>query len=320
MASDWITDYIEEVKDTALEAVDDLKTASMNYFDVYWNQQKGNIQPEFTIASAGVFDWHPPTIPDIPEYDDSDIIFTNLTTAAHNTYVWTSEGDIKVKDAIWDIVYNQGVGLSQELQDAIFNADRERKLSTLNDALILVAAQTGARGFKRHNSMTAAAQNELILKYQYDLENQSREITKLMEEHARTNIQFAIQQGISVENFHADFANKYDLLFIEMAKASVELYTAQIEARIKSYEATIRGMIQQLELYKVEADYFKTIAGVMLDKYRIDVEQETNKTNLFFNTSSTNLRNTLNAIDGYAKTAAQIIQSAGNTAIEIATV
>lgn len=310
--------YIDETKDTAMQAVDDLKMASMNSFDVFWNYHNGNIQSGLDFTNV-LFDYQPPVLPDIPVFDSSDVVYEEVATEAHNTYVWSSAGDAKIKEAIWNTVYNQGIGLSQELQDSIFQSDRERKLLALSDSIMMINARTGAKGFNYPVSITKAQENEVILKYQYDLENQSREITKLMEEHARVNIQFAIQQGIAVENFHADFTTKYDQLFLEMIKTSVELYVARIKADIDAYEAYIKGVVAKAEVVMLNAKYLATVGSVMLDKYKTDVAQEAHKTQLAFNVSSTNLSNTLSALDGYAKTAAGIIQAASNNYISVST-
>ena len=314
----WVQTYAEEIKDKAIDAIGDLQTASMNYFDVIWNNGEGPIDPGFDISSKVILEWNPPNLGTIPDFN-LRTQYSDFSYQTHNNYVWDTIGEAKVYDAIWNIINEQGVGLSQELQDSIFRTDRERKLLALNDALTAINAKTGSKGFRKVNSITGAQQNEVILKYQYDLENQSREITKLMEEHARTNLQFAVQQGIAFENFHADFAMKFDNMFMEMKKTAVQLYVSKVQAEVAVFEATVKSIIQQVEIAKAEVQYFATAGGVLVEKYKADIQQAVAKSNLAFEVGKTNLQSTLTALEGAAKTAQGVMQAVGTSSIEVAT-
>jgi len=316
--STWINDYVTQIKNTALDSTSALETAALNYFNIFWNNNDGDIEADFQISQKVILDWNPPSIPDVPTFI-LQAQYEDISVQTHLNYVWTTDGSTQVKDAIWNIIYNNGIGISQALQDSLFNADRERKLLALNDALTLIAARTGGKGFRKPTSVTAAQENEAILKYQFDLENQSREITKLMEEHARTNMQFATQQGIAFETFHADFANKYDAMFLSMKKTAIELYVSKINAEIAAYEAYVKGLIQKVELAKAEAQYFSTVGNVLLDKYKADIQQATAKAELAFRTAETNSKNTLNALTGYANSAAGMLNAVGQNSIQVTT-
>lgn len=316
--NDWIKTYSEEIKDKAVDAITDLQTASLNYFDVIWNNGNGAIDPGFDVASRVILEWNPPDLGTIPDFD-LQAQYSDFSYQTHYNYVWDTSGEAKVYDAIWNIINEQGVGLSQDLQDSIFRADRERKLLALNDALTAINAKTGSKGFRKVNSITGAQQNEVILKYQYDLENQTREITKLMEEHARTNLQFAVQQGIAFENFHADFANKFDNMFVEMKKTAVQLYVSQVQAEVAVFEATVKSILQQVEIAKAEVQYFATAGNVLIEKYKADIQQAVARTNLAFEVGKTNLQSTLTALEGAAKTAQGVMQAVGASSIEVAT-
>lgn len=305
MAGQWTETYAEEVRDTALAAVEELKTVALQNFDVFWNNNQGPIQSGISLADDILINWTQPVIPELPEFE-STAELRDLSIEEHNTYVWDTEGEEHIKETILNTLSNYGIGISQSFQDAMFQADRDRKLLALSDALYATAARYGAKGFRYPNSVVQNAQNEIILKYQYDLENQSREITKLIEEHARTNIQFAVQQGIAFENFHADFANKYDQLFIELEKAAVDIYVKEIEAEIARYKASILNTTTRLELAKLEADYLGTIGNIAINKYKTDVEQETARTSLTLNEYLGNFGHKLQALQGYATTASKL--------------
>lgn len=316
--AEWVKDYSEEIKDKAIDAISDLQTASMNYFNVIWNNGDGDIDPGFNVSSKVILEWNPPDLGTIPDFN-LQAQYSDFSYKTHNNYVWNTTGEAKVYAAIWNIINKQGVGLSQELQDSIFRTDRERKLLALNDALTAINAKTGSKGFRKVNSITGAQQNEVILKYQYDLENQTREITKLMEEHARTNLQFAVQQGIAFENFHADFAMKSDSMFMEMKKTAVQLYVSQVQAEVAVFEATVKSIIQKVEIAKAEVQYFSTVGNVLIEKYKADIQQAAARSSLAFEVGKTNLQSTLTALEGAAKTAQGVMQAVGTSSIEVAT-
>lgn len=314
----WVRNYSNTVKDKAMDAITDLQTAALNYFDIFWNNNNGDIDPGFDVSSKVLLEWNPPDLGTIPDFV-LETRYQDLSYDRHNTYVWDTSGEQQVYNAIWNIINQQGVGLSQDLQDSIFRADRERKLLTLSDSLDIINAKTGSKGFRKATSITGAQQNEVILKYQYDLENQTREITKLMEEHARVNLQFAVQQGIAFENFQADFTAKFDSMFLEMKKTAVQLYTSQVQAEVAVFEATVKSILQKVELAKAEASYFATVGGVLVEKYKADIDQAAKKAQVAFETANNNAMNTLKGLTGAAQTAQAVMQSVNSTNISLST-
>lgn len=316
--ADWAKTYSEEVKDKAMDAISDLQTAAMDSFDINWNSDGGDIDPGFDVSSRVILEWQPPDLGTIPDFV-LNAEYSDFSYKTHTNYVWDTSGEQRVYTAIWNIINQQGVGLSAELQDSIFRSDRERKLLALNDSIDVINAKTGSKGFRKATSITGAQQNEVILKYQYDLENQSREITKLMEEHARINLQFAVQQGIAFENFHADFAMKFDNMFMEMKKTAVQLYVSQVQAEVAVFEAIVKSLLQKVELAKAEAQYLATVGNVLVDKYKADITQASLKAQLALDSAKTNLASKLEALKGAALTAQGVMQAVGTSSIEVAT-
>jgi len=188
-------------------------------------------------------------LPPAPTYTGQ----VNAVTA-YNRRQWQDPNFDAISASIQNALLNGGSAISATYQTAIFNTDSERKLQTLNDALLIVAAKTGGRGFRKPTSVTAAQENELILKYQYDLENQSREITKLIEEHMRTNWQSAVQQGIALENLHIDFALKYADMFNKSIEYIIRAYEADVRAYLSNLDATIKKITAKADLSKLGAD------------------------------------------------------------------
>ena len=158
-------------------------------------------------------------------------------------------------------------------------------------------------------------------KHQYDLENQTRDITKLCEEWARQNFQFSIQQGLSVEQMHMDFAYKYSTIYRELyttlLTAVLEKYRTQIQVELEKLEANVKAVMVRAEAYKANAD-ISTVAGkLQLDKYQLDIQQNLG----VFNGSITSLHNSitrsLNAATAYANTTSGLIQATTNNVLGV---
>lgn len=212
-----------------------------------------------------------PTIPAIPDFESS-AAYELLNTNLHTDHVWSSGESKYIWDQIESAFVSGGIGITKDLQNAIFQSDRERKLQTLNDSLQAVNASFGARGFSVPSNLLTGARSEIILKYQQDMENQSRDITKLMEEHARLNWQLCVERGISLEQFHADFTSKYDALYLDMVKTSIEKYRNDLEMELINFRANIENITARLEVSKSQATINTAAISAEIEKAKIEVD------------------------------------------------
>ena len=210
---------------------------------------------------------------------------------------------------------------SEAHQAAIFDRDKERKQQALTDSIDIIKAQTSGRGFKYANGQTNAAILDLMQKHQFDLENQSREITRLCEEWARQNFQFSLQQGISIEQLHMDFAYKYSSIYRELyttlLTAVLDKYRAQVQVELEKLEANIKAVMVRADAYKANADISSVAGKLQLDKYQLDIQQNLG----VFNGSITSLHNSttrsLNAATAYANTTSGLIQATTNNVLGV---
>lgn len=264
------------------------------------------------------FEFTAPSVPDIPDFTYT-AVYEDKSTEKHTGHVWSATELARIQTALFAALDNGGIGISQALQDSIFNSDSERKLQTLNDSLNLVNAGMGARGFRLPNSMLTGARNEIIQKYQFDLDNQSREITKLMEEHARTNWQFCIERGISSEQYYMDFTKAYNNLFVDAIRASLEKYKADIEVAVASYKAKVEGIISRLQAEKARADVQAIAWSSMLDKAKVELSAETADKQAWLNAKQHEITNRGHAITGYANLVGNYAKMASGGQLEVLT-
>jgi hypothetical protein len=223
------------------------------------------------LGTLGTYDFSVPEMPStLPEFSTA-AVYIEGAYDPHKNHVWEATEMELFEQAIIDAINSGGVGISPALQNAMFNQDRYRKQQILNDALAAVDAGVGGRGFRMRNDDLAVQRQEVILKYQWDMEQLNRDITKLMEEHARTNWQFCIEKGISAEQFHADFANKYDDLFVKMTGFALEKYKAELDADLLKFKAEAETLTLKWEMVKTRMGANATALGAEIERMKLEV-------------------------------------------------
>lgn len=250
-----------------------------------------------------------PTIPAIPDFETS-AVYTLLNSNLHTDHVWSSGESKYLWAKIEDAFISGGIGITKDLQNAIFNADRERKLQALNDSLQAVSAGFGARGFSVMSNLLTGPRNEIILKYQQDMENQSREITKLMEEHARLNWQFCVERGISLEQFHADFTSRYDTLYLDMIKTSIEKYRSDLEMDLLKFRADLENITARLEIAKSQASINTAAISAEIEKAKIEVDMAEKSAQINIQSHSSEVSRLTHAYNAYAALVTSFAQTA----------
>jgi hypothetical protein len=196
----------------------------------------------------------------------------------YNTHVWNAATLDTIQAKLLEYIDSGGTGISEDVQQAMFDADRERKLQALRDGLDLAGARSGARGLRYPNSMTKAQQSELLQKYQFDLENQSREITRLVADLAQKNIQFAISQNVDVEKFHADFAIRFADLYKGLITALLDRFRAEVTLYVAQYEAELKVLLANIEVAKLNATLDQEYQTMILSKWQMDLNESTERT------------------------------------------
>ena len=214
----------------------------------------------------------------------------NLTGISAETYeryrahVWqgTNLDELQAKAMEW--INSGGVGISQDVQDAIFNQGRERDLQTLRDELDLAGARTGARGFRYANSMTRTLQNQALERYSYKKTDLSREIVKTIADLAQKNVQFAFQEDVAIEGLHADFAIKFADLLRNINRDTLDRFKIEQDARIVEFEGELKrfglGVEIDLKNATLSADHqsrlletWKTHVGILTDRGKAQILQ-----------------------------------------------
>jgi hypothetical protein len=165
----------------------------------------------------------------------------------------------------------------------------------------MVDSGSGSKGFRMRGDYLAGQRNEVIQKYQFDMENLDREVTKLMEEHARTNWQFCIQHGISSEQFHANFTSKYDDLFVNMTVTALELYKSQLGADLQSYKAYVEGITLKWDVVKTRIGANTAALNAELERMKLELDIYYKQASIGVQSFASEAQRKVKAYDAYAK-------------------
>lgn len=234
--------------------------------------------------------------------------------------IWKSSLAAKIQDSL-DTYLEDGGMPSIEFQNAIFNADKERKLQTLNDLYDLADAKIGARGFTYTNSQAIALKLDAQQKHQFDLENISREISKIVTEWAKQIYQFSIEKGISLETFHADFTYKYCTSFVSTYKDLVSASTERFKAELAKYQEPMLAYIQAaqlpLEVDKLNVDISKTNLTAFIEAQKTQATESSTKGASALQHQATTYSNRIQGYTNVAQHLASQVQAVSRAAITV---
>lgn len=206
--------------------------------------------------------------------DFGEATYEDVSTQVWKENVWIFSQEAQdIKTAIDNAIVSGNPEFFDGWQDAIFQMDEERNLKNLTDALSIVSAATGARGFRKSNSRTDADRRVLIRDYTWERTQQSRKIVQLLTEHARTFVQFAMEKGIAFEAMSVGFTEFYDKIFLDAKKVAVELYAARLNAEIAKFEGLVKQEMFKLDWQKGQIELLAVKASTEIDQIRANIEQ-----------------------------------------------
>jgi hypothetical protein len=206
------------------------------------------------------------------------------TLERYRAHIWQGVNLDSMQGKIMQWIENGGVGISPELQDAIFDQGRERDLRTLKDEMDMAGARTGARGFRYPNSMTRTLQNQALARYSDKKADLSREIIKVIADLAQKNVQFAMAQDVDIEKLHADFAIRYADLYRNINKDILDRFRVEQEARIVEFEGKLKTLGLDIEIQLKNAtlsmehqqqllETWKTQVSILTERGKAQIEQ-----------------------------------------------
>lgn len=271
--------------------------------------------PTGTIEEPAKLGWVGLTLPVLTWPNSPELTYANLDRYKHHIWEAGYLDDAERILAGW--VASGGVGISQAVQDATFNQDRERRRQSLADSLRILAANFGGRGHRIPNSILSAERSEQAQKYQFDDTESSRTIVKTISELAQKNVQFAMTQVTDIEKFHSDFSLRYGGLYINSLSNIIETYKADIQGKTAQLDATIRGSLAQLEAVKITSDNeYKTLhLRMTAEQNRLSMEMD--RTKLLIDTINKKVDVQVAAIENMELTTSNMLSGITQSSISV---
>lgn len=267
--------YIKDLSDKVISYFDQANTviSKLEYPKI----------PTGEIGTVGRLPWISLNLPTITWPPSPNINYASMGEVdKYKKHIWEDGNGYldSIQALLMGWVNTGGTGIGADVQQAIFDQDRERRKQTLNDTMLMASAQFGGSGFRFPNSILAARHNELLQKYQFDDTEASRNIVRTIADLAQKHIQWGLTHVTSIEQFHADFAVKYSSLFMDTMTHIVETYKADVMAKTSQADTEIRKGLATLDVFKTDADLEYKSAELKLtnEKYRLELELEKMKT------------------------------------------
>jgi len=220
----------------------------------------------------------PPTVreiqpPDVPtiEYIDIGNVTPpdiNMQDIEPNINYTEEEYKSKLKDVLTDKIVNTitkgGTALPKEIEQAIFEREKERSDYQLQEDIKKVIDVWTSRGFSLPIGMMQAEIEKILLDYQHSRLDISRDIAIKQAELEQQNIHSAISEGVKLEEANMQFANEVRnrayKIAVSLAEFAVNIYNAKLsmlntlleryKAILQANELKLRSNLSKVEVYK----------------------------------------------------------------------
>lgn len=205
-------------------------------------------------------------------------------------------------------IQNGGVGISNDVQNALWQNNRQRRLQSLSDALDQIASRDAKRGFAYPTSRRAS--DAVLVQYQQDDENLNWQITAKMAELAQQNVQFAVAQNISIENLQASFSQGMGGLFLNLKKLIVDTFAVESNERIEEFKAQIQALVAGYQVAEINGRLSISYQELLEKQWQVLSEQTTVRTQSLIAQAENQTKIQLDAAAYLVESLEKIIQAA----------
>lgn len=237
----------------------------------------------------------------------------------YKKHIWEGPYLDQAEKILMDWVKTGGLGISQAVQDATFNQDRERRRQTLRDSIDVLAATHGGAGFRYPNSRLDIKQGEVVQKYQFDDTQLSRTIITTITDLAQKNAQYALSKITDIEQLQADFSYKYSSLYINVMQHVIETYKADIQAMATKLDTEIRKGLAWLDSFKIsnESEYKSAQLKATAEQFRLTMEMDRTKLKIADITQKTTFK--VNALSSMEEVTGHMMKATGADSFNVNT-
>ena len=229
---------------------------------------------KFSGLKLPTFDAEAPTLtavePSIREYTPED--------------VYTSDLLEKLKSTLQERIAS-GSGLSQEVENAIWDRGREREARAQADALLQLE-QMESLGYARPPGGYMDARTKILTETDAALRGHSREVMVKSAELALDNVKHAITTAVQLEGQLLNYTNSVEQRLFDASRyateAGISIYNAKVQAfgamvdvyrsKVQAYQALVQAETSRVEAYRAQVAAEEAKASVnraLVDQYRV---------------------------------------------------
>lgn len=243
------------------------------------------IKPPVSYPTLGeLIDINLPDVPPInfPSLDITppvyDVVSPETWTFSVDNFAIVTNDPLEqaVVKKLLDMVRNGGTGISEDVENAIWDRELERNEQQLEDSLDKTRTAWAKTGFSLPDGMLANSIAELQKEYMNKRLDTAREIAikqaELEQQNLFKSLELSIQAYSKIyellmsyeemvfksQEATAKFANEYIDLQLKAYQSKVEAYKAQAA----TYEMIIRAEMSKVELYKAQLEGQKLIGEI----------------------------------------------------------
>lgn len=268
-----ITAFIDEVTQAADEAVERLESIASVPFQT-WQGFAPSESVELAKAPTLVAEDSFPSL----EKVSFDTSIGEFDPNAYRANVYDSTFFTFLEPYLTEQIELGGPGISDTVQDALFDNQRERDLQILADATNAIRVTYSRTGFPLPTQVLRGQENEVIKKYQDDRSNRNREITVLIAERAADFVKTAISSGSSMEETRMRFALGFAGLFNDTTTALISRFKAEQDARVVEFRGQLDIILAKLGVGKTNAEIDLNFQAQILKQFEIESSQSIERT------------------------------------------
>jgi hypothetical protein len=190
-----------------------------------------------------------------------------------------------------------GTGLAPDVENAIWDRDRERAARTARDSINQLDKMEEL-GFAAPPGVYLDARLKIITESEYQLRGSSREVMIKAAELEQSNVNHALDVAVNLEGKLIDYTNQIEQRFFDSCRyateAGVSIYNARVQAygmfveafkaRISVYESQVRAELAKVDAYKAQMEAEQVKADVnraLVDQYKVQIEAALSNVEIF---------------------------------------
>jgi hypothetical protein len=254
-------DILDSMRKAFVSKLDDVQKFVYNYTQYGGVVDEGHNPVTITMRSlsdvSATLDniiFHPPQPP---------AGLTSEQPQKYKNHVWEAWQINGLEDKLMNIVTTADVGVLKELsgvgipialQESMYLYQQDIDRQDLEYSLDVLDGKWAADGYALPPDALVYNRAWEIERYNQKRTDRTRNIYADIAKLAQQNVQWAYENGIKIEQMHADFAINYAKIYKDIIDAIVSVYKAQVEIAIAEMEGHIKKLNAQIEVAKLNID------------------------------------------------------------------